>query len=120
MQILFTVPLRGLYKSSHSKNVLYYNQHGYQTIPFGLKPGVLAIVFFLLFYLFVFQRLFWNIMMQGQPLEAISVNNLMKLAERICKVAMTNLAQLNTKKSCKLRTICMLFCLLHNSLYFVP
>lgn len=37
-------------------------------------------------------------MMQGQPLKAISVNNLMKLAERICKVAMTNLAQLNTKK----------------------
>lgn len=38
-------------------------------------------------------------MMQGQPLKAISVNNLMKLAERICKVAMTNLAQLNTKKN---------------------
>lgn len=98
MQILFTVPLRGLYKSSHSKNVLYYNQHGYKTIQFGLKPGVLAIFFFLLFYLFVFQRLFWNIMMQGQPLEAISVSNLMKQAERICIVAMTNLAQLNTKK----------------------
>lgn len=59
-------------------------------------------------------------MMQEQPLEAISVNNLMKLAERICKVAMTNLAQLNTKKSCKLIIICMLFCLLCNSLYFVP